>query len=51
MTDDVFKCQLKPIDAKDYKTAPTADRYVVSRSRTCRMSRANSSEPAMLSSM
>jgi len=24
-TDDVFKCQLKPIDAKDYKTAPTAD--------------------------
>jgi len=25
MTDDVFKCQLKPIDAKDYKTAPTAD--------------------------
>jgi hypothetical protein len=25
MTDDVFKCQLKPIDAKDYKTAPSAD--------------------------
>jgi hypothetical protein len=25
MTDDVLKCQLKPIDAKDYKTAPTAD--------------------------
>ncbi|MFO1184111.1 MAG: DUF6351 family protein [Bauldia sp.] len=25
MTDDVFKCQLKPIDVKDYKTAPTAD--------------------------
>jgi hypothetical protein len=24
-TDDVFKCQVKPIDAKDYKTAPTAD--------------------------
>jgi hypothetical protein len=24
-TDDVFKCQLKPIDAKDYKAAPTAD--------------------------
>ena len=24
-TDDVFKCQLKAIDAKDYKTAPTAD--------------------------
>src|SRR5581483_9620942 len=25
MTDDVFKCQLKPIDVKDYKTAPSAD--------------------------
>jgi hypothetical protein len=25
LTDDVFKCQLKPIDAKDYKTAPSAD--------------------------
>ena len=25
MTDDVFKCQLKPVDAKDYKVAPTAD--------------------------
>jgi hypothetical protein len=25
MTDDVLKCQLKAIDAKDYKTAPTAD--------------------------
>ena len=25
MTDDILKCQLKPIDAKDYKTAPTAD--------------------------
>jgi hypothetical protein len=24
-TDDVFKCQLKPVDAKDYKVAPTAD--------------------------
>jgi hypothetical protein len=24
-TDDVFKCSLKPIDAKDYKSAPTAD--------------------------
>jgi hypothetical protein len=24
-TDDVFKCQLKAIDAKDYKVAPTAD--------------------------
>jgi hypothetical protein len=24
-TDDVFKCQVKPIDVKDYKTAPTAD--------------------------
>jgi hypothetical protein len=23
-TDDVFKCQVKPIDAKDYKTAPSA---------------------------
>ena len=23
-TDDVFKCQLKAIDAKDYKVAPTA---------------------------
>ncbi len=25
MTDDVFKCQLKPIDMADYKTAPNAD--------------------------
>ncbi len=25
LLDDIFKCQLKPIDAKDYKTAPTAD--------------------------
>jgi hypothetical protein len=25
VTDDVFKCQLKAVDAKDYKTAPTAD--------------------------
>ena len=25
MTDDIFKCQLKPIDAADYKTAPNAD--------------------------
>ena len=25
MTDDIFKCQLKPIDPADYKTAPTAD--------------------------
>ena len=25
LTDDIFKCQLKPIDAKDYKIAPTAD--------------------------
>ena len=25
MTDDVLKCQLKPIDAKDYKAPPTAD--------------------------
>jgi hypothetical protein len=25
MTDDVFKCQLKAIDAKDYKVAPSAD--------------------------
>jgi hypothetical protein len=24
ITEDVFKCQLKPIDAKDYKVAPTA---------------------------
>jgi hypothetical protein len=24
VTEDVFKCQLKPIDAKDYKAAPTA---------------------------
>ncbi len=24
-TADVFKCQLKPVDAKDYKTAPSAD--------------------------
>jgi hypothetical protein len=24
-TEDVMKCTLKPIDAKDYKTAPTAD--------------------------
>jgi hypothetical protein len=24
-TEDVLKCELKPIDAKDYKTAPTAD--------------------------
>ena len=24
-TDDNFKCQTKPVDAKDYKTAPTAD--------------------------
>jgi hypothetical protein len=24
-TDDVFKCTLKPIDARDYKAAPTAD--------------------------
>src|SRR5262249_9453084 len=24
-TDDVFKCQVKPVDAKDYKVAPTAD--------------------------
>jgi hypothetical protein len=24
MTDDIFKCQLKPIDAKDYKVAPNA---------------------------
>jgi hypothetical protein len=25
LTDDVFKCQLKAIDAKDYKVAPNAD--------------------------
>ena len=25
MTDDVFKCQLKPVSATDYKTAPSAD--------------------------
>jgi hypothetical protein len=25
MTEDVMKCTLKPIDAKDYKVAPTAD--------------------------
>jgi hypothetical protein len=25
LTDDILKCQLKPVDAKDYKTAPTAD--------------------------
>ncbi len=25
MTDDILKCQLKPIDAADYKTAPNAD--------------------------
>jgi hypothetical protein len=25
ITDDVFKCQLKPIDARDYKAAPNAD--------------------------
>ena len=24
-SDDVFKCALKPIDAKDYKQAPTAE--------------------------
>jgi hypothetical protein len=24
VTDDVFKCAVKPVDAKDYKTAPTA---------------------------
>ncbi|MCP8936919.1 DUF6351 family protein [Alsobacter sp. SYSU M60028] len=24
-TDDVFKCQLKPVDAKDYKTAPNEE--------------------------
>ena len=24
-TDDVFKCALKPVDAKDYKQAPTAE--------------------------
>jgi hypothetical protein len=25
LTDDILKCQLKPVDVKDYKTAPTAD--------------------------
>jgi hypothetical protein len=25
LVDDVFKCTLKPVDAADYKTAPTAD--------------------------
>lgn len=25
MTDDYFKCQLKPVDAKDYKATPNAD--------------------------
>jgi hypothetical protein len=25
MTDDVFKCTLKPVDTKDYKTVPSAD--------------------------
>ncbi len=25
LTDDIIKCQLKPIDAADYKTAPNAD--------------------------
>jgi hypothetical protein len=25
LTDDILKCQLKPIDAKDYKAAPSAD--------------------------
>jgi hypothetical protein len=25
LVDDIFKCQLKPIDVKDYKVAPTAD--------------------------
>jgi uncharacterized tannase-like protein DUF6351 len=25
LADDIFKCQLKPVDVKDYKVAPTAD--------------------------
>jgi hypothetical protein len=25
LVDDIFKCQLKPVDVKDYKVAPTAD--------------------------
>jgi hypothetical protein len=25
-SDDVYKCQLKPVDPGDYKAAPTADR-------------------------
>ena len=29
MTDDILKCQLKPIEAKDYKVAPTPDRIAV----------------------
>lgn len=30
-TDDVFKCQLKPVDGADYKTSPTAEQLAAMR--------------------